>query len=201
MALNLGPYNIIQLIAALSPLFISLFIFFTTMFNSQPINSIIYLCGLVIAAVCDIGVSKLISTMKPSFGEKLPGASLTCNVINGGLISNSSASVDTTILFYIIAYLLFPMILNNLINTYLLVFISMFTILNIIYQYTYKCSSILGLIIGAIIGIAVGTGWVFLLWVTDKQLLIFNSVSSNNTICSRPSKTKFLCKKVKKSSI
>ena len=76
----------------------------------------------------------------------------------------------------------------------------MFTILNMIYQYTYKCSSILGLVIGSVIGTLIGCSWFFLLWLTNKELLLFNSVTSNNTICSRPSKTKFLCKKIRKSS-
>ena len=201
MPVSLGPYNIIILISALAPLFLTLFVFFASIFNSQIINGIIYLSGLVIAAVCDIGVSKLIASLKPSFAEKLPGASLTCNVINGGIISDASSSIDTTIIFFTLFYLLLPMKFNNNLNYYIIVFISILASLNILYQYTYKCSSELGLLIGAIIGTAVGFGWFFLLWLTEKNLLLFNMMSSNNTICSKPSKTKFLCKKYKNNEI
>ena len=168
----------------MSPVFIAVFMLFTSVFNGD-VKSFIWLAWIIVGILALTQISKLFKN--------------ECNSIKKSaaidIFSNyPDLSVSTFFIIFTLFYLLFPMNSNKDWNYYVIFgFIGMFAI-DTLYKMKYMCTSWVGIIVGSLIGAFYSWGCYSLLhnYGGDK-FLYFNTISSNNVYCSKPKKQQFKC--------
>jgi hypothetical protein len=179
--------NIGILAAALYPIFIVAFLFVASIFNQTFLKGVLYLCGIMITFIFCYLIALL-----PIGNTR--DVSLPCDFISTLGYNYKSPSFQAATTWFTFTYLLIPMLQNiTLFNPVVIGITSIFSIINMIYLYSRGCSSGLGLAFGAIIGILLGTTWFAMIWSTNKDLLFYNELVSNNVVCNKPSKQTFKC--------
>lgn len=136
-------------------------------------------------------------------------ASPFCNVLPGpftvlagdGIFNSPSTS--TSIIGFAISYIIFPMMVNNQMNPMLLTFLVAALGINGAVEMQNKCTSIGGIVLGALVGILFGIIYYTLLVGSGNKDMAFfaESISSNNTTCSKPGKKRFKCVTYSRSSV
>ena len=193
--------NLLKFFSFLSPFLITFFMIMTSVFNNKIVKGLIFTIGLVITTFINY---LLKNTLKEKQRED---ASPLCNVIpfpfkvsgidangNGNGIIYSSPGLSSTLLGYTAGYLIFPMKINNQINPSLLVFLIALLGINATVEVYDKCTSIGGVLLGTVLGIILGILYYGVISINGyRDLAYFSEVSSNRTICNKPTKQKFKC--------
>ena len=188
------PTNIFKFISFLSPLFITFFIILVSVFNNTTVKGLIFTVGLLITTFINCLLKNILKEKQKS------DASPVCNsmpfpfTIKNNNIIYSSPGLSSTILGYTASYLIFPMKINNQINAPLLVFMIALIGINATVELNSSCTSIGGILLGLIVGIILGILYYTIISVNGyKELAYFSEVTSNKTLCNKPSKQKFKC--------
>jgi len=188
--------NISILIASLYPIFIILFLLFASIFNFR-INGLIYLFGIFITFGICWGFANL-----PLGDTRSQDSSVTCDFINTFGYNYLSPNFQAAINSFTFIYLLIPMLINrNLFNPLVIISLFIFSAINSTYLYLKMCTNSQGLILGTLIGALFGFIWFSIMYSSNKNLVFFNELASNNAICSMPSKQTFKCNVYKNGEI
>tara|TARA_B110000285_G_scaffold201066_1_gene235420 strand:- start:6748 stop:7353 length:606 start_codon:yes stop_codon:yes gene_type:complete len=189
MAMKMDFSNVFKLVSALSPLLLGSILMMASIFN-QNIKGIIYLAGVLLACVANIFIMNLIKS--PSE----PDRSITCDIIEAPFIANNynSPAFNSMFIAFTIAYLTIPMYYNDEMNYALLVTMLVIFAVDAVTKLRGKCTTATGVLFGGLIGIIFGAGWFTLFHATgNDNLLYFNELLSNKTVCTRPNKQQFKC--------
>ena len=189
MALQFTISNVLQLFSAMAPLLLAFFLVMASIFN-QNIKGLVYLAGVLLATIINIALMNQIKS--PMDVEK---ASVICTVMDIPFLSNyNNPSPSTLFIGFTLAYLVLPMTYNGQMNYMILISLLCLLGLDIITKVTKFCTTWAGAFLGALIGIIFGTVWYTIFHSAGyDSLLYFDEVSSNNVICSKPSKQTFKC--------
>jgi len=189
MALQLTFSNIVQLFSVFAPLFLGTFLILISVFN-QNIKGMIYLGGVLIASVINLGIMFAIGS------EPLDNQGAICNLIDFPLIPTqyNVPNYNSMFISFTLMYLLLPMLANNQVNMWIIgTIVSIFAV-DAFVKLQYSCTVPRGIVFGGIIGSALGAAWYFTMALTDhKSLLFFSDLTSNNVVCSRPKNQTFKC--------
>lgn len=188
MAIQLTLTNMLQLFSAMSPLLLGFFLVMSSLFN-QNLKGIVYLAGVLIASVINIFLMNQI-------GSKIdPNASLSCNLIDLPFLKDFNSPAPTSLFIaFTIAYLVLPMYYNNQINYVVLATLLCLLALDAVTKINNKCTTSSGSILGTLVGFVLGATWYTLFHQSGyDSLLYFDELSSNNVMCSKPSKQTFRC--------
>ena len=188
--------NIGVLIASLYPIFIIMFLFVASIFNSR-INGLIYLFGILITFGLCWGFANL-----PLGDTRVMGSPVTCDFFSTFGYNYPSPNFQAAINSFTLIYLLIPMMMNkNLFNPLVIISIIVFSAINSTYLYLKMCTNSQGLILGTLIGGLFGFIWFSIMYSANKNLVFYNELASNNAICSMPSKQTFKCNVYKNGEI
>lgn len=184
--------NIFTIAGSLYPIFIVSFLLLASMFNLK-LTGLVYLGGIVVTIfvcylVAQTGIIEERSTTAP----------VSCDFFNVLSHHYKGPSTQAAISWFTFIYLLWPMLppahKGGLLNPIIAIFTALFAFINSIFQYIHGCSNPSGIILGVVIGLLMGTLWFFLWWATNHHdLLFYNELVSNNTICKRPARQTFKC--------
>ena len=180
--------NLGVLVASMYPIFIVTFLVVASIFNSR-LNGLIYLLGLIITfGIC------WITAMLPIGEQRNRVSPLTCDFFSTFGYPYKNPSFQAAVTSFTFIYLLLPMLQNVvLLNPTVIIMTFVFAIINMIYLVKTTCASISGILVGSILGLLLGSIWFAIFWNSDKKLLFFNELVSNNVICSKPSSQRFKC--------
>jgi len=168
----------------MSPIFITVFMIFTSLFNGD-VKAYIWMAWSMVGIFALTYISQL-------FKNECTQASKEAAI---AIFSKyPDLSVSTFFIIFTLFYLLFPMNSNKDWNYYVLaVFIGMFA-LDTLYKVKYMCTTWKGIFVGGCLGAFYGWGCYGLLHnFGGDKFLYFNTISSNNVYCSRPKKQQFKC--------
>jgi len=189
MALQLTFSNIVQLFSVFAPLFLGTFLILISVFN-QNIKGMIYLGGVLIASVINLGIMFAIGS------EPLDNQGAICNLIDFPLIPTqyNVPNYNSMFISFTLMYLLLPMLANNQVNMWIIgTIVSIFAV-DAFVKLQYSCTVPRGIVFGGIIGSALGAAWYFTMALTEHtSLLFFSDLTSNNVVCSRPKNQTFKC--------
>ena len=180
--------NVLQLMAALSPILIAFFMLMLSFMN-QNLKGVVFIAGAVLATF----LNHFLQNMMKS--EVNPEASLSCNIINIPFLTRyNSPSTSSLFLAFTFAYLFLPMKYNNQMNyAVIAALMGMFT-LDAASKVTNKCTTVGGAVLGALAGFVLGTMWYTVFHVAGAdELLYFDEMDSNAVRCEKPSKQTFKC--------
>ena len=189
MAMKMDFSNVFKLISALSPLLLGTLLMMASVIN-QDVKGIIYLAGVLLSSVMNIFVMNLIKS--PSF----PDRSITCDMIESPFMANNynSPAFNSMFIAFTIAYLTIPMYFNEEMNYSLLITLLSIFAIDALTKLTGKCTTATGILFGALLGFIFGAGWFTVFHATgNDNLLYFNELLSNKTVCKRPEKQTFKC--------
>ena len=193
--LAITPSNIFNFFSFMTPFLLVFFLVMISIFNME-IKGFIYLAGLLMASIINIGCMNIIKS--PAVDNHNP----LCGVLNFPFFGQSgsgerynSPSLNSVVLCFTIAYLLLPMIFNNQMNFMVIITLVSLFIIDTICQIFNKCTDTAGTLLGSMLGFILGAGWYTLLYHSgNKKLLYFEEFQSNKVMCSRPRKQQFKCK-------
>ena len=178
--------SILLLMSSLSSIFIGTFLVLLSLFN-QDIKGVIYLAGVTFATIINYFLGKTISPHDPENNE-------LCHIFNFAENGANSPSQSSMFIAFTFAYLWMPMITGGFTNyPLMIVLLSLFAIDTVV-RYNSGCSRISGMLLGGLVGFLFGIMWFYLLDFNGlNKLLYFNELTSNNVVCSKPSKQTFKC--------
>lgn len=189
MALQLTFSNIVQLFSVFAPLFLGTFLVLISVFN-QNIKGLIYLGGILIASVINLGIMLMIGS------EPVDNQGAICNLIEFPLIPTqyNVPNYNSMFIMFTLVYLLLPMLANNQVNMWIIgTIVSIFAV-DAYVKLQYSCTVPRGITFGAIVGGFLGAIWYFVMKFTEHEsLLFFSDLVSNNVICKRPKNQTFKC--------
>jgi hypothetical protein len=179
MALEL--YDFMQM----SPIFISVFMLMTSLFNGD-VKAIIWLWCAIVGIAIIISISPLFKTESTCSNTKEPIIAIFSNYPN--------LSISTFFIMFTLTYLIIPMQQNKDWNYYVIVgFLGMMAIDTLI-KLKHFCATGLGIFSGSVIGIIFSLiCYTVIRQAGGDKILYFNTVSSNNIYCSKPKKQQFKC--------
>ena len=103
-------------------------------------------------------------------------------------------SFNTMWLSFTLFYLLMPMVYISSVNIGIVLFVSALLTIDAVTKFMRGCTQLSGIGLGFIVGGLLGLLWFILMYSSgNKNLLYFNLESSDNVMCSRPSKQTFKC--------
>jgi len=191
----LEPHDFMQM----SPIFISVFMLMTSLFNGD-------VKGLVWLACAILGVLGT-AYLGPKFTGNYvcPTANINTKMQGGqkgggrqpiiDIFSKyPNLSVSTFFIMFTLTYLILPMQQNNDWNYYIIVgFLGLFAVDTLIKLKEF-CTTQLGIFTGTVIGCIFSLLCYFIIRKAGgDNFLYFNSISSNNVYCSKPKKQQFKC--------
>lgn len=197
MGMSFTFSNLFQLISSMSSFLLVFFLVMISFFNSDS-KGLIYLGFLMIASVLNI----LLMNSKKSSPN--PDRSRFCNIIEFPWNPNNYNSPDynSMVILFTFSYLLLPMIYNEQLNFGALIFIIILFAFNYITQLMLLCCKGFDMVFGGLVGLILGGICAAVLKVSGgEKFLYFNELSSNNTVCERPSKQTFKCSVYKNGKI
>ena len=189
--------NFFQLISSMSSFLLVFFMVMISFFNSDA-KGMIYLGFLMTSSILNI---LLMNARKSSPN---PDRSRFCNIIDFPWNPNNYNSPDynSMVIMFTLAYLMLPMFYNKQINYGAVMFIIILFAFNYITQLTFLCCKGFDMVFGGLIGIIMGGVSAGILKISGgEKFLYFSELSSNNTVCERPSKQTFRCSVFKNGKI
>lgn len=188
MAIQITFSNMMRFASLLAPVLLVFFFIMLSILN-QDIKGLIYVAGLLLATALNIPIMNLMESRIPN------NALLTCSLIELPLITDyNSPSLSSLIIAFTFAYLYLPMRANNQMNYSVIVTLLSLFAMDAVTKITGNCTDIGGTVLGALVGTLFGTCWYTLLYAVDAgHLLYFEELSSNNVVCTMPSKQTFKC--------
>jgi|10_taG_2_1085330.scaffolds.fasta_scaffold05924_3 prepilin signal peptidase PulO-like enzyme (type II secretory pathway) len=188
VGMELSFTNIFTFVSYITPFLVAFLLITIGFFNNEPLKSLIYIAGVIIAIV-------LGTVFQYSF--KQTGTfprSATCSVFNWWPANFVVPSLSSVFLSFSLLYLFFPMQASNNFNWSLLIFILVLLGIDTSSRLYNHCTTFLGTGLGLLLGGILSFGYYAIIKETQPDLLYFiNSKSSNNVACSKPSKQTFKC--------
>jgi hypothetical protein len=199
--MKLNIVSLLYLFFRFAPFVIVSYFALQSIFN-QDLKGVIYLVGLLIAAVVTI----LLGNIIPNTSDNADGipvqsafAKVKCNQLTLGADGPiSKLPLSQTVFGYTIAYLFYFISINNLQAQNIPTFI-VFPILivaDMFWSTSNGCSTNILLISSLIIGLIFGTLWAMIIESTNVADLSYFSGISNKDVCSRPTKSLYKCRSV-----
>jgi hypothetical protein len=197
MAMKLDFSNLLQFFAAISPLLLAFCLVMISLFNSD-IKGLVYLGGILIASLINL---LLLNTWQVKSETLIPKY---CNLIEFPFNLNEyvSPAFNSMFIAFTLAYIYMPMQYISSMNYPVILFITGLLVLDGGTKVMGGCTTFGGVALGTLIGLVLGLLWFIAFYSTNhKDLLYFNAESSNNVVCSRPSKQTFKCRIFKNGEI
>jgi hypothetical protein len=197
MGMSFTFSNLFQLISSMSSFLLVFFMVMISFFNSDA-KGLIYLGFLMIASILNV----LLMNSKKS--EPCAERSQFCNVMEFPWNPHNYNSPDynSMVIMFTAAYLLLPMIYNKQMNYGAIMFMLILFAFNYITQIMFLCCKGFDMVFGGLIGLVMGATFAGILKMSGgEKFLYFNELSSNNTVCERPSKQTFKCSVYKNGKI
>jgi len=199
--MKLNIVSLLYLFFRFAPFIIVSYFALQSIFN-QDLKGVIYLVGLLIAAVITILLGNLIPNTSDNAGGipvQSEYAKTKCNQLTLGADGPiSKLPLSQTVFGYTIAYLSYFISINNLqaqnIPTFIL--FPILIVADMFWSTTNGCSTSIMLICGLIIGLIFGTLWAMIIESTNVADLSYFSGISNKDVCSRPTKSLYKCRPV-----
>jgi len=191
--MELNIITVIYLFFRLAPFIIVSYFSISSIFN-QDIKGIIYLAGVIIAAVLTvmIGNSFNSDTSGQADTEKQP----VCNMITLGTTgSYSKYPLGVSIMSYTFIYLVY-VIAKYKMEMYNLPTLILFPLLIIgdtLWNIKNGCFKPVSVLASIIIGGSVGVLWALIIDSIKQPKLQYFNIGSDKTVCQRPSKQLFKC--------
>lgn len=178
----------------LSPLYISVFMLFTSLFNGD-VKAYVWI-GCIIIGISLIHASVHVNAkLNPKPVSEIEVWNDTPDPQNVMLLFSNypSLSISTFFIIFTLMYLMIPMYNNNDWNYYVIFgFLAMFAI-DSIYKLQHGIKNI-GVVLGAVTGAFFSLLCCFIIYQAGgDKLLYYNTISSNNVYCSKPKKQQFKC--------
>ena len=197
MAMQLSFSNLLQFFAAISPILLAFCLVMISLFNSD-IKGLVYLGGILIASLINLFILNTLQIKSETLIPKY------CNLIEFPFNLNEyvSPAFNSMFIAFTLAYLYMPMQYISSMNYPVILFITGLLVLDGGTKVMGGCTTFGGVALGTLIGLVLGLLWFIAFYSTNhKDLLYFNAESSNNVVCSRPSKQTFKCRIFKNGEI
>lgn len=180
--------NIINFISYITPFLVAFLLISIGFFNNEPLKSLIYLAGVVIAITLGT-ILQYTFKQTGSFPR-----SATCSVFDWWAADFVVPSLSSIFLSFSMLYLFFPMQATKNFNWSLLIFIFILFGIDTSSRLYNKCTNWIGTGFGLLLGGILAFGYYAIIKETQPDLLYFiNTRLSNNVSCSKPSKQTFKC--------
>ena len=181
------PFNIIVFLSFYSPLVIAICMV-SMSFVFQNFKGLIYLGYLI--GVCVVrSYVYMLSGAKPIENDRTICSSIQFSKYGNGTFSSF-------VFAFTIMYLCLPMFTNNAVNFWIFTSMISYFLIDIFIKMYKKCIvKMTDLFLNILLGLASAALIVSLMYLGgSSQYLFFNEVSSNNDVCTMPSKQTFKCK-------
>lgn len=176
----------------LSPIFISVFMLMTSLFN-KDFKGLIWIIFSVLGIFCMMKIH-------PAFGDT--SCPFTVNAPIELFSKYKNLSLSTFFILFTLTYLIIPMHANNDWNYYAIIGFLILFGADTVTKRKYFCTTIKGFLSGGILGIFYGwVCFIILKYSNANQLIYYNTSSSNNIYCTRPKKQQFKCNVYKNGEI
>ena len=193
--------NILYMFFRLAPFIIVSYFTLQSIFN-QDLKGVIYLIGLLVASVVTVLLGNILQKFSPPEGLMPTDYSkIRCTQLTLGKSQPISIlPLSQTVFGYTLSYLSYFISVNNLQTQNIPTFV-IFPILilaDIMWSTTNMCSNPKYLLISLIIGGVMGALWAMLIDSTNTPNLAYISGITNKDVCSRPTKSMYKCRPIKK---
>jgi hypothetical protein len=190
MAIALSGANLFQLFSLISPFLLGFFIFMSSIF-SLNIKGIVYLGGILIAALINAFLMGTIQEMQPA-PKDFP---IACGLVDTNFWKfYGTPSPSGVFIAFTCAYLILPLYYNNQMNYVLLASLLSLMAIDFIAKTYNGCTSYIGAALGCFVGFVLGAAWYTLFKSAGYESLVyFNELNSNKVMCSKPSEQTFKC--------
>jgi ABC-type phosphate/phosphonate transport system permease subunit len=198
MDLNIITFT--YLFLRLAP-FVLVCFFSLSSFLNQDFKGLVYLSGLIFTCFCTMIFGNVLTFIPKYLPEDRPEI---CNMITVNQQSEiSKLPLGQTVFGFTFCYLLYPMIKNNYIkqNIPTLIFFPALIFFDLIWNIQNTCYTLWQLIASLALGSLFGILWAYLISLTYNPSLQYLNKSTNNEVCSKPSKQTFSCKVYKNGEI
>ena len=214
MELNLA--NIFYLAFRMGPFIIVSYFLLSSLF-SQDFKSLIYLAGLILACFVAVLFGNFIQTYFGTTGGPEETPYLCHQLTLTGSAPLSQLPLSLVVYSFTLFYLVFAMLsisaptVNGRVditqlsasqantaaanNIPILVIFPVLIVADFIWTMIWKCSSWWKQVWSIAVGGSVGLFWAYVISSSSLSSLLYLSIMSNAQICSRPSKTRFRCKR------
>ena len=201
--MDLNIINILYMFFRLAPFIIVSYFALQSIFN-QDLKGVVYLIGLLVASIVTVVLGNILQKISPpAEGELMPTpySKMLCTQLTlGNKEPISILPLSQTVFGYTLSYLAYFISVNNLQTQNIPTFIifPLVILANIFWSTTNLCSSPKYLLISLIIGGLMGALWAMLIDSTNLPNLAYMSGVSNKDVCSRPTKSLYKCRPIKK---
>ncbi len=201
--MDLNIINILYMFFRLAPFIIVSYFALQSIFN-QDLKGVVYLIGLLVASIVTVVLGNILQKISPpAEGELMPTpySKMRCTQLTlGNKEPISILPLSQTVFGYTLSYLAYFISVNNLQTQNIPTFIifPLVILADIFWSTTNLCSSPKYLLISLIIGGLMGALWAMLIDSTNLPNLAYMSGVSNKDVCSRPTKSLYKCRPIKK---
>jgi hypothetical protein len=199
--MDLNIINILYMFFRLAPFIIVSYFTLQSVFN-QDLKGLIYLIGLLVTSIVVVLLGNILKKFSPPKGLMPTDYSkIRCTQLTlGNSQPISVLPLSQTVFGYTLAYLGYFISINNLQTQNIATFI-IFPILiisDIMWSTVNICSSPKYLLISLILSALFGTLWAMIIDSTNSPDLAYMSGISNKDVCSKPTKSLYKCRPIKK---
>lgn len=199
--MDLNIINILYMFFRLAPFIIVSYFTLQSIFN-QDIKGLIYLIGLLVSTIIIVVLGNILVKFSPPKGLMPTDYSkIRCTQLTlGNSQPISVLPLSQTVFGYTLAYLGYFISVNNLQTQNIATFIifPILIIADIMWSTINLCSSPKYLLISLILGALFGAIWAMIIDSTDTPNLAYMSGITNKDVCSKPSKSLYKCRPIKK---
>jgi hypothetical protein len=191
--MDLNIVTISYLFLRLAP-FVLVCFFSLSSFLNQDLKGLVYLIGLIFSCFGTMFFGNILTFLSKYDPDKRPEI---CNIFSVNQQSEiSKLPLGQSIFGFTLFYLLYPMIKNNYVmnNIPTIVFFPALIIFDMVWNIQNTCYTFQQLFVSLILGTIFGTLWAYIISKTYNPSLQYLASSSNNEVCSKPSKQTFTCK-------
>jgi hypothetical protein len=191
--MDLNILTITYLFLRLAPFVLVCFFSLSSLLN-QDLKGLVYLSGLIFSSFCTMFFGNILSFIPKYDPQERPEI---CTIISLNQHSEiSKLPLGQSVFGFTFFYLLYPMIINNYVmnNIPTLVFFPSLIVFDMVWNIQNTCYTFWQLITSLFFGIMFGILWAYLIGKTNNPSLQYLATSSNNEVCSKPSKQTFTCK-------
>jgi uncharacterized protein (DUF697 family) len=194
--MDLNIVTIIYLFFRLAPFIIVSYFAISAIFN-QDIKGVIYLAGVIMAAVLTIFIGNSLDDSYTTVLDNTEGGKqAVCNMITiGSSGSFSKIPLGISVMSYTLIYLVYVIVKYNM-TMYNLPTLILFPILiagDALWNVKNNCFKPFGILVSIIVGGCIGALWAYIIDSINQPKLQYFNIGSDKTVCQRPSKQLFKC--------
>jgi hypothetical protein len=187
--------SLVYLFFRMAPFFIVSFFALSSIFN-QDFRGLVYLVGLVLAAVLCIIIGKVLPN--PWTGKSIE-TRMKCSALTLGKTEPlSNLPLSQTVFGYTLAYLTYFVATNNLAaqNVPMFVFMSLIVIADMYWNAMNSCTDVKYLGLSLMIGGGIGVGWAVFIETNAPSVAYYSGIDKAQ--CTKPSKALYRCRPTQK---